>query len=354
MDTRGGGVGDGSATVGVTEESRGRPRGRPRVRPGVRQSGVTELLVLSEHDVRDVMSLDELAEAIRSALVALSENSLSVPTRIAARAPHGLLAAMPGYVAGLGLAAKLVSVFPGNAAIGRPSHQALIAVFDEDTGAPCALMDGTYITAVRTAVTSAVSAIALARPQPRWMAIIGSGVQAEAHIDTFKHLIGPDEIRVVTRSESSAKRIASRHPGILALTDLEGAVEGADIVCCCTDAAEPVIDDTWIKPGAFVCSVGSGRELPCELLARARVFVESRSTATAAIPAGAVELQGVDPASLTELGQVLSGQSRGFVGSEEIAVYKSTGHASEDVAAAAVVLRRATAGGKGTAVPLGW
>jgi ornithine cyclodeaminase/alanine dehydrogenase-like protein (mu-crystallin family) len=211
-------------------------------------------------------------------------------------------------------------------------------------------MDGTYITAARTAVTSAVGAIAVARHHPRSMAIIGSGVQAEAHLDAFRHLVGPEEIRVVTRSEASAKRIASHHVGVVGFSDPQEALQGVDIVCCCTDAPDPVIDDTWVKPGAFVCSVGSGRELPGELLARARVFVESRSNATAAIPAGAIELQGVDPASLIELGEVLSGRRQGHTGNGEVAVYKSTGHASEDVAAAAVVLRRAKAAGRGTIV----
>lgn len=116
--------------------------------------------------------------------------------------------------------------------------------------------------------------------------------------------------------------------------------------------APPIEADAWIKPDTHVGPVGSGAELPADLLDRARVFVESRS-ATAPPPAGAVELQGRDPLSLTEIGVVLANRRAGRSNRDEITVFKSTGHAVEDVAAAAVVLRRALALGIGTTVPFG-
>lgn len=317
----------------------------------VRRLGVPELLVLSEDDVRGVLVLDDLAEALKLALIALSEGSVSVPGRIAARSPSGLLGTMPGYVPGLGLAAKLVSVYPQNPQVGRPAHQALIAVFDEVTGAARAVMGATYITAIRTAMTAALVARVLARPRATSMAIIGAGVQAEAHLEAFTHLMALGDIRIASRHFPRAVDLAERHTGAVAAASVPEAVEGADLVCCCTDAAEPVLADEWIGSGTHVSSVGSGPELPAALLSRAQLFVESRA-ATAPPPAGAVELQGADPESLTEVGDVLAGRSGGRASAESVTVFKSTGHAAEDVAAAAVVMRLAGAHGAGTAVTM--
>lgn len=315
------------------------------------RSRVAELTVLSEGDVRGVLVLDDLAESLSVALIALSEGSVSVPARIAARTPSGLLAAMPGYVPGLGLAAKLVTVYPHNPQMGQPAHQALIAVFDEVTGALRAVMGATYITAIRTAMTTALVARALARPQGTTLAIIGAGVQAEAHLEAFTHLMAIGEIRIASLHLPKAAELAERHTGAVAASSVREAVYGADLVCCCTDASAPVLSDEWIGSGTHVSSVGSGPELPTALLRRAQVFVESRA-ATAPPPAGAVELQGVDPESLTEVGDVLSGRSGGRAGAESVTVFKSTGHAAEDVAAASVVMRLAGAQGAGTAVTI--
>ena len=123
-----------------------------------------ELLVLSQDDVCRLLDLDELLDALARAFVELSGGRTSVPPRVAARTPAGLLGVMPGFLPGAGLESKLVAVFPGNHDHGLPSHQALIALFDEGTGSPLALMDGTHITAVRTAAASALTARLLARP----------------------------------------------------------------------------------------------------------------------------------------------------------------------------------------------
>jgi alanine dehydrogenase len=312
---------------------------------------MAELLVLSEADVRRNLPLDELADALTAALIALSNGAVSVPARTAAFAPDGLLGAMPGYVPGLGLAVKLVTVYPHNGALDTPSHQALIAVFDDASGTPRVLMGGTYITAMRTGMTSALAVRALARANSRSAAIIGAGVQGAAHLVALTQLMSLSEIRVYSRDPERATRLAEGWTGAVVAPSARTAVAGADIICCCTDAAEVVIADAWVEPGAHVSSVGSGAELPQALLARSRVFVESRG-ATARPPAGAAELQGWDPASLTELGEVLAGSAPGRTAAYDVTVFKSTGHAAEDVAAAAVVVTRAAAVGAGTVVDL--
>jgi ornithine cyclodeaminase/alanine dehydrogenase-like protein (mu-crystallin family) len=184
-----------------------------------------------------------------------------VPPQIAAFSPDGLLAAMPGYASGLGLAAKLVSIFPDNAAP-LPTHQALVALFDESTGAPLAVMGGTYLTAIRTAMTAAIAARALARPPGRSLAIVGAGVQAAAHLVAFTHLLPPADIRIASRQVGKAAALAATHANAVAVPSVKAAVTGADIVCCCTAAADPVLDGSWIGPGVHVSSVGTGAELP--------------------------------------------------------------------------------------------
>ena len=155
----------------------------------------------------------------------------------------------------------------------------------------------------------------------------------------------------MSRHPPNAAGLAARYPGAVAVGSVRDAVHDADMVCCCTDAPEAVIDDGWIAGGAFVSSVGSGPELPPGLLARSRVFVESRS-ATLPPPAGAAEPQGYDPASLVELGAVLSGRAASRGNDDDTTVFKSTGHAVEDVAAAALVVAAAKSTGAGVRVEI--
>jgi len=313
---------------------------------------VSSVLVLNESQVRALLDPAELFDALRCALQELSAGRTSVPPRVAAFTANGLLAAMPGHVPGAGLVVKLVSVYPQNPTRGLPSHQAVIGLFDPEDGRLLALMDGTSITAIRTATAAAVAAKALAREDSEVLAILGAGVQGAAHLEAFANVFGFREVRVCSRDRTRSEAVASRHRGGIVTDAFEEAVRGADVICCCTDAHEPVIRREWISDGAHVGSVGSGPELDDATLADGRLFVEWRGAVTNAPPAGAVELQGRDPASATEIGQVLSGDRTGRTSTEELTVYKSTGHAAEDAAAAGLVHRRAKESGVGSVVNL--
>ncbi len=296
-----------------------------------------------------------MLDALARALIVFSSGVTSVPPRAGARVgERGILGAMPGWVPGIALEVKLVSVFPANDARGIPSHQGLIAVFDEDTGTPLVVMDGAYITAMRTGGTAAVAARALAREDASVLAILGAGVQGGSHLETFPRIRDFTEIRVASRDRAKAAALAARRPGATVADSFEAAVRGADVVACCTDAREPVLRREWLKPGAHVSSVGGtfGPELDQQTIAAARVFVEWRGAATNPPPAGAVELQGLDPAVVTEVGEVLAGTKPGRRSDGEITLYKSTGHAVEDAAAARLVYDRALAEGAGTVLPL--
>jgi len=316
---------------------------------------VGELLYLSRADVERLLDIDAMLDALGNALVSLSAGTTSVPPRVAARVPLlGLLGAMPGYVPGVALEAKLVSVFPQNHDRGLPSHQGLIGLFDEGNGAPLAIMDGTYITAIRTGGTAAVAARALARDNSAVLAILGAGVQGASHLATFPRVRDFKEIRVASRNAGKAAALASRHAQATVAGSFEEAVRGADVVACCTDAREPVIRAAWLGKGAHVSSVGGtfGPELDPETLAAGRVFVEWRGAATNAPPAGAHELQGFDAEALTEVGEVLSGERPGRRSQDEITIYKSTGHAVEDAATARLVYDRAREAGVGVKLSL--
>jgi ornithine cyclodeaminase/alanine dehydrogenase-like protein (mu-crystallin family) len=298
------------------------------------------LLALSQDDVARLLDVDLLLDRLERVFIELSAGRASVPPRVAAFVPErGLLAAMPGYVDGV-LQAKLVALFPGH----DPSHQALIAVFDAETGTPRAVMDGTHVTAVRTGASSAVATRALAREDARVLAVLGAGVQGRSHLDAVRRMRDFEEVRVASRTFEHAQALAGE-AGAVAFGSFEEAVRGADVVCCCTHASEPVLRRDWLSPGTHVCSVGAsqeGPELDAETVGAGLLCVESR-VAFEPPPAGAFELQGLDPSSAVELGEVLAGTKPGRTSDEQITVYKSMGHAVEDAAAAALVLERATA-----------
>jgi alanine dehydrogenase len=317
--------------------------------------GVRELLYLSREDVERLLDIDAMLDALGKVLIAFSAGITTVPPRVGIRVPDkGIMGSMPGYVPGVALEVKLVSVFPGNDQHSLPSHQGLIALFDEGNGAPLAIMDGTYITAIRTGGTAAVATGALARKDAKVLAILGAGVQGASHLETMPRVRDFEEIRIASRDGSKAAALASRHPRARAVGSFEDAVRGADVVACCTDAHEPVIRRDWLKAGVHVSSVGGtfGPEIDPLTMSAARVFVEWRGAATNPPPAGAHELQGLDADSLTEVGEVLAGTRPGRVSEDEITVYKSTGHAVEDAATARLVYDRARAEGAGVTLPL--
>jgi ornithine cyclodeaminase/alanine dehydrogenase-like protein (mu-crystallin family) len=289
--------------------------------------------------------------AVADALVEVSRGTVSAPARIAAQTPTGLLGAMPAYVPGFGLAAKLVSVF-GENGTGHSSHRGIVALFDDRTGAPLAIMDASTITAVRTASAATLSMRALARRRER-IAVIGTGVQARAQLDLLATLAERADVVVGGRSLDAAKELAALHPQARA-DSIEAAVRGADVVFCCTGAREAVLERAWLSDGAHVSSVGGsdGPELDAATISDAAVFVEWPGAAASPPPAGAHELQGYDSRRLLLLGAVLDGVTDRPLDGQPLTVFKSTGHAALDVATAAVVYALARDNGSGLSLSL--
>ena len=323
------------------------------------------MLFLNRHEVESLLDLDRLVEALGPAMAELSAGRVSMPPRVVAqvRERGGLLAAMPAFLASRQiLEAKLVSVFPENAAQGLPSHQAVILVFDAHTGSPRALMDGTAITAIRTAAGSALATRLLERPEARRLAIVGTGVQAREHARAIPRVRPIKEIRVVGRNWARAAALAEEIAGGLGVPTKafnlgREAFAGVDVICAATHSAEPVLKGEWLEPGAHVNSVGlnaNGRELDGEVVKRALVVVETRGAALAPAPSGANDLRWAIRDGLigeehihAEIGELISGARPGRTAPQQITLYKSVGVAVQDAVAAHLVLEAAEQQGVG-------
>jgi len=328
------------------------------------------MLILTEAQVRELLDLDALVDAMAAAMVDASTGAASMPQRIAALVPgqEGMVAAMPAFLpSAKALAVKLVSLFPRNAGSTLPTHQGVIVAFDPDTGTPVALMDAIYITAARTAAGSALATRLLARPDAAVLAVLGSGVQARSHARAIPRVRPVREVRIASRNRAAVERLAQELADELRFSFYPSgshreAMQGADIVAATTHTAEPVVRREWVAPGMHITSVGfnrEGREVDGDTVRDALVVVETRAAALAPYPSGANDLlwavrDGLIDAGHVhaELGELVSGRRPGRTSRDQITLYKSGGVAVQDVAAAALVLREARARGVGRDIPI--
>ena len=348
--------------------------------------------LLTEADVRSVLTMDDLIETMTSALHRFSTGRVVQPVRPTIPiADDSFFATMPAYVLGqsggrsgsgpgltpkpgpAALGAKLVTVFGGNTALGLHSHLASIMLLNPETGALLALLDGRYITEARTAAVSAVSSRLLARKTAQSVAIIGTGVQARSHLDALSRVHRLRQITVWSPNQLHRERFvddaiaaqavrSGSEPGLtpvpytVSAVDHAGeAVVGADIIVLVTSSPTPVLENGWVKPGAHVISVGAcrpaQREMDPALVARARLFVDSR--AAALVESGDV-VMGIQEGRfgadhiVAELGELIADEARaGRRSDTEVTVFKSLGLAVEDVTAAELAYRRAVERGIG-------
>ncbi len=294
---------------------------------------------INEAQIRAVLRPAELIPAMRRALAEFSAGRVAMPARQVLPVPEhgGHFLAMPAAGAAVGMGAKLVTVYPGNAARGLPTHLAVIVLFRPETGEPLALLDGRLITELRTAATSAVATDALAPREARVLAVLGTGVQAHAHIEALRLVRDFREVRIWGRTPAHAARLAAETGAVAALS-AEAAVYGADVVVTATAATEPVLRGAWLKPGAQVNAIGwsgpAGRELDDAAMRQGVVIADTREGVQR--EAGDVILSGAPIHA--ELGEVLAG-ARSVPAGATI-VFKSVGMAVEDVAAARLVYER--------------
>ena len=319
------------------------------------------MLILSEHEVVELLDMPGCMAAMEDALTSLARGDFFLPLRPIVRPPgeSHLLGLMPAYrSAGRPLyALKTVAIVPGNPARGLDPHQGTVTLYDGVTGEVLAVMNASPITAIRTAAVSGVATRTLAREEARVLAIVGAGHQAYPHVDAMLHARPFEEIRVSARSRQSAERLAAKWPQARAVESNEEAVRGAEVICTVTQSAEPVLQYDWLEPGAHINAVGSCfphmRELDAETVARSAFFTDRRESCeheagdyVIALSEGAI----ADGHIRAELGEVLAGTAPGRTSPDEITVFESLGLAIEDLASAEYLMGRAEETGKGTTV----
>jgi len=327
-------------------------------------------LLLTEHDIRRVLPMPDLIAAMVDALADFSAARVIQPVRTVlevgpTRAYFGVMPAARVDDEGKGtMGAKLVTVYAGNHARGLTSHLATIILMDAETGALTALLDGRYITEARTAAVSAVSVDRMARADARVLAIIGSGVQARSHLEAIRHVRALNAVRVWSPNAANRDRFAREMTAasgipVWSADDAASAVRDADIVVLATASPAPVIAREDIAPGTHICAVGAcrptQREMPADLVAAARLIVDSR--AAALVEAGDIVLPIAEGAMTErhitgELGEVVLGRCHGREHDDEITLFKSLGLAVEDVVAAQLAVDRAVAAGLGRDITL--
>ncbi len=319
------------------------------------------VLVLNEHEVEELLDMEDCIDAMAGALAALAREELTMPLR-SMFAPPGqdnLIGLMPSHRAGSSTvyALKTVCVFPDNPRRGLDAHQGTVTLFDGETGEVRALLNASAITAIRTAAVSGVATRLLAREDTRVLGILGAGVQARSHLDAMQVVRSFDEIRVYSPTREHVEAVAALAPSARAVESAEEAVRGADVVVTATNASEPVLPRDWLAPGAHVNSVGGRppkmRELHANSNAASAFYVDRReSTQTEAGDyIDALEQGAIGPDHIRgELGEVLIGTRPGRQSSDELTVFRSMGLAVEDLAAAEYVVRRAQETGAGTTV----
>jgi thiomorpholine-carboxylate dehydrogenase len=291
------------------------------------------LLHLGEEEVRELLQWDELIPAMENALVEFSLGRVVQPVRnmLTIEEEKRYFGIMPA-VAREAMGAKLVSFYPGNEGTGKATHHAMVLLFRPDTGEPLAVMDGRLITEMRTAAVSAAVTKYLAAPDAHVLALLGSGVQAHAHLRALSRVRHFDQIRVWSRTAAHAERFAAQHNA--EAMSIANAVRGADVVVTATNALRPIVDGNWLKPGAHLNAVGSPRpnwrELDDRVMANILV-VDSREAVLK--EAGDVILSGAE--IFAEAGEIFAGTKT--VPSTETTVFKSVGLAIEDIATAKLV-----------------
>ena len=315
--------------------------------------------VLDEETVRRLLPMRECIDVMADALASLARGEVHNPLRFIVR-PSGeesLLALMPAHRGGEqpAYALKTLAIFPSNAARGLDLHQGFVALFDGETGETRALMNAGGITAVRTAAVSGVATRLLARDDARTLAILGTGIQARAHLEAMQAVREFDRIVVWGRTPGRFSDLDE----VEEVSSPEEAVRAADVLVTATSAPEPVVRREWVKPGVHVNAVGASlpttRELDTQTIADASLFVDRRESTLnesgdflLAQRDGAVGPQHIK----AEIGELVLGTATGRRSPDEITVFKSLGLAVEDLAAAEYVLARAEAENAGAVVSL--
>jgi ornithine cyclodeaminase len=328
------------------------------------------LQIISKKEVKSAITMAQAIETVKSAFAQLSKGHARVPVRTQLGVPFhdGVALFMPAYLEDTDeLGMKMVSVFSGNIEQGLPIINALVALIDPVTGLPLAILDGTYLTALRTGAASGAATELLARPDAETVAILGTGVQGRTQLQAVSTVRSIERVLVFDTREGAAEafraEMGEAGPPIprrieVASTAKEAITE-ADILCTATTSSTPVFSESDVKPGCHINAIGSFtpqmQELPEETVSRALLVVDSREAAWA--EAGDLIIARkrglITEASIhAEIGEIVAGTKPGRTSSDQVTLFKSVGNAVQDVSVGARILEEAKKKGLGTMVEL--
>jgi alanine dehydrogenase len=323
--------------------------------------------VLTRNDVRQLIEIEGVIDAVSRAHAALAAGAASQAIDQPTRLPDGdgvmlPMAAMISSPAVAGI--KLLADVPENAARGLRSQHSTITLLDPTTGRCVAFLDGIEITLHRTAAATAIATRQLARSDVRTLGLVGAGAQARSHLAALRTVRDFERVTVWSRSRETAERFAAESAGcgipIEVMETAEAIVRSADVLCTLTPSREPLIRGAWFHAGMHINAVGAPprpdhREIDTEGVCRSVVVVDDLASALdrsgevcVPIVRGAMtaaEIHG-------DLGQVINGSCPGRTDADQITLFNSVGLALQDIAAAAFVLSRARAAGVGTEIDL--
>lgn len=318
-----------------------------------------KLKILTKKDIQNAVTMAQAIHAVRQAYIQLSQGKAEVPlrTQIPVDDREGVVLFMPAFLLHPeSLGAKIVSVFPSNLQAGLPTIHAVVVLLDAKTGCVKALLDGTYLTALRTGAASGVATDLLARHDSKVAAIFGAGVQGHTQLEAVCTVRAITKVWIYDPNLDAARIYVSemKQRGVpipqdisVARTPAE-ALEDADIVCTATTSLEPVFADEDLKPGAHINGIGSYtpemQEIPGKTVVRSRVVVDSLSASLAEAGDLIIPLQNkmLEESDIHgEIGQVVTGEIPGRESDFEVTFFKSVGLAVQDVATASIAFERA-------------
>lgn len=326
------------------------------------------MLVLNRRDIQSLVPMREAIELMKVAFRELSAGRAASPLRgVVPVDQQSVTLLMPAYVpAAKALGFKVVSVFEGNRDKGLPTIAAMVCLIDESTGVPVAIMNGSYLTALRTGAVSGAATDLLAREDASTLVVIGAGVQGVTQAAAVAAVRPIERIIAVARSEetlaSYREAIAADWPDLadrLETTTDPAVVAEADVICTATNSRTPVFDDALVRPGTHINAVGSFRpdmqELPSGIVTRATIVVDQVEAALeeagdflVPIERGELDRSRIE----RELGQIVAGAVEGRSDPDEVTIFKSVGNAVQDVTVARHAVERARESGRGQEVSI--
>jgi len=313
--------------------------------------------VLSEEDVKNLLSLEEIISAVESAFRMKGLGHAQMPPKqyLFMKKYNGDLRTMPAYLEETdAVAVKVVNSHPENQKHGLPTVMATIILVDPRTGAPEAIMGGTWITALRTGAAGAIAAKYLANPNPKTVGIVGAGTQARTQLMGLELVFETiEEVRVWDLNEKAAVKYAKEMESkynqefVYSVKSVRNAVQGADIIVTATPSREPLVSAEWVDEGAHINCVGADapgkQELDPAILTKSKIVVDDWSQSCHGGEINVPLAKGIIDKSDVwgDICEIVAGLKQGRTSQDEITVFTSTGLAIQDAAAAKIAYQKA-------------